>query len=445
MLHWNRSCVALLFSVFALAAGPCLAAENAGQAELDKATQMKVTASSAGDLSEVITLCEAALEKGLDKGNTEFAKSILAAACVDRGTIRAQAGRADTALKDFDKAIEADPKNPLAYERKGLVLAAQKKYDEALATLDKGAKASPDLTTFPIQKARVYSAKSEPKSALEELIKALAIEPENIGVLLLRAGVYQELNERQKALDDVDKVLQLKPETSAAARSRAMLLSELGKHEDALSELEKLHKAEPKDPVTLLQLGVLYSAYKKPAKAVEAFTALLKDHPGEWAAYRGRGDAELGLGRRLDAIRDYNRGLQLQPKDPGILNNLAWVLATAPEKDLRDGQRAVVLATEACKVSNYQQSHILSTLAAAHAENGDFILAVEWATKAVELGSKEHGEQLKKELESYKARKPWRENLPGDKKPEEKPALETKTEEKKTDDKKPEEKKAEQK
>ncbi|MGE0756570.1 MAG: hypothetical protein AB7O38_06105 [Pirellulaceae bacterium] len=56
--------------------------------------------------------------------------------------------------------------------------------------------------------------------------------------------------------------------------------------------------------------------------------------------------------------------------------------------------------------------HILSTLAAGYAESGDFETALKWSTKAVELGKeklKDQVEQLEKEVESYKNKKPVRE------------------------------------
>jgi hypothetical protein len=101
----------------------------------------------------------------------------------------------------------------------------------------------------------------------------------------------------------------------------------------------------------------------------------------------------------------------LRPKDHGILNNLAWILATSPDAKLRDGRRAVRLATTVCEATDYKLAYILSTLAAACAEAGDFPSAVKWSTKAVQIGDQRHGESLKKELESYKAHKPWRELL----------------------------------
>src|SRR6187431_593361 len=65
-------------SLLALLAAP-LRAENEGQDDLDKATELQLTAETLGDLEKVIELGESALKKGLDKGQTELAKQILAA------------------------------------------------------------------------------------------------------------------------------------------------------------------------------------------------------------------------------------------------------------------------------------------------------------------------------------------------------------------------------
>ena len=40
---------------------------------------------------------------------------------------------------------------------------------------------------------------------------------------------------------------------------------------------------------------------------------------------------------------------------------------------------------------------------------GDFENAIKWSTKAVELGAESLKDQLQKELDSYKQKKPWRE------------------------------------
>jgi predicted Zn-dependent protease len=266
---------------------------------------------------------------------------------------------------------------------------------------------------FPfLQKARIYGQQANMKAALEEFNKANAVDPKNVVILLLRAEVHQKMGAKDKALADVDKVLEIKPDLPEAMRLRAGLLIEQEKYDDALPLLEKLHSKYPKDPLTMLQLGALYDTQKKFDKAIEIYTDGLSEYPGQWLFLRSRGDVYLNMGKRAESIADYDKAFSQKPDDSGILNNLAWVLATAPEDGLRDGKRAVTLANEACRLTEYKSDFILSTLAAAYAESGDFDSAVKWASKGVEVSTKKNLEEMKKELASYKAHKPWREALP---------------------------------
>jgi tetratricopeptide (TPR) repeat protein len=164
----------------------------------------------------------------------------------------------------------------------------------------------------------------------------------------------------------------------------------------------------------LLQIAALYQASKQADKAIEAYGQVLKADPANVNAFRGRADAYLGQGKQAEAVADYDKALENDPKNSGVLNNLAWVLATSPDDKLRNGQRAVELATKACEETEYKQAHILSTLAASYAETGNFEKAIEWSQKAVDLGAEEMKGQLRKELESYEAKKPWREEMPPD-------------------------------
>ncbi|MFM9058764.1 MAG: hypothetical protein ACKOSQ_06550, partial [Planctomycetaceae bacterium] len=66
---------------------------------------------------------------------------------------------------------------------------------------------------------------------------------------------------------------------------------------------------------------------------------------------------------------------------------------------------------KACEATEWRQAHIVSTLAAGYAEQGDFENARKYSRQACETGgvTEEILEQLKSELASYEEGKPWRE------------------------------------
>ena len=79
---------------------------------------------------------------------------------------------------------------------------------------------------------------------------------------------------------------------------------------------------------------------------------------------------------------------QANPGDVGTLNDLAWLLATSPFDDLRNGKEAVRLAEHARDITHSQEPAVLDTLGAAYAEAGKFSRAVEAARKALALAVK---------------------------------------------------------
>ena len=158
-----------------------------------------------------------------------------------------------------------------------------------------------------------------------------------------------------------------------------------------------------------MQLAMFYVADNRPRRAIEMLTNLLADDDKNADALRARGDAYLSVSKHAEAIKDYEAALKVDAEDTGVLNNFAWVLATSKDDKIRDAKRSLELAKRACDLTEYKKPHILSTLASAYAEGGDFEEAKKWSAKAVELAEPEIKEQLQKELDSYKEKKPWRE------------------------------------
>ena len=123
------------------------------------------------------------------------------------------------------------------------------------------------------------------------------------------------------------------------------------------------------------------------------------------------GNGRLAGGDARQAAGLYRQALDVAPNYAEAQNNLAWLLATHPDDQIRDGQEAVRLAEAAVRADALNPS-LLDTLAAAYAEAGRFPEAVATAGKAIQLASSLNQSQLAKKIESrlptYEAGQPWR-------------------------------------
>ena len=218
---------------------------------------------------------------------------------------------------------------------------------------------------------------------------------------------------------DVEKLQKLAPDLPQVLVLRSIMAASKKRWGEAITNMQLALQTDPTNSDFRIRLAQYYVGDNRPRKAIELLTQVLdtlsddNDPRGQTKAevLESRGNALLSVGKHAEAIKDYDEALQADPEDTGILNNLAWVLATSPDDSVRNGKRSIELGTKACELTKYEKPHILSTLAAGYAESGDFETAKKWSAKAVELGAKDEevDAQLKKELESYHEKKPWRE------------------------------------
>jgi hypothetical protein len=142
--------------------------------------------------------------------------------------------------------------------------------------------------------------------------------------------------------------------------------------------------------------------------------AALAADPRNAEARQNLGEIHHRQGRNREAVGEYRRALELKAEWPEVMNNLAWILATNPDPAIRNGPEALHLAEEACGLTQRTNVWMLSTLAAAYAEVGDFAQAVATAEELVRnaevLGLKELLERTRRRLELYRSQLPLRES-----------------------------------
>jgi len=112
------------------------------------------------------------------------------------------------------------------------------------------------------------------------------------------------------------------------------------------------------------------------------------------------------------ALADFDRAIRIDPASAHSHNSRAWLLATCPNEDIRDGKRAVESAARACELTQYRNIALIDTLAAAYAESGDFEQAVQWQESALNMlpiGDEVNRKDFGLRLDLYRLKKPYRE------------------------------------
>ncbi len=358
--------------------------------------------------------------------------------------------RLEDAYKDIQKLLDNADANEFAVQAAFETLLKLKKFDELQAVLTKQIEDKPKDgrlyrlrgTVFIMQAAEKQGDKEALAKARPDLDKAIELNSRDAQALVLRSQVLFDLGELDQARRDISDALVINPDAGEGFFMRAAIAAREGRFDAAVSDMEMLVRAYPTRESYVRTLAQYYQLDNRPRMAIRLMDELIRENKNGWRNLRMRGDARLSVGEHAEAISDYESAISViekakkdsdkteateskegadeedesvQPgpeEHAGLLNNLAWVLSTSPKDSVRNGKRSLELALKACELTEYKAAHILSTLASAYAETGDFEKARQWSGKAVELGTAEDNEQLdqlKKELESYKENKPWRE------------------------------------
>ncbi|HEY3862350.1 MAG TPA: tetratricopeptide repeat protein [Verrucomicrobiae bacterium] len=229
----------------------------------------------------------------------------------------------------------------------------------------------------------------------------------NVGCAVMRQGNYP------RAVRCFERALKVADDT-ASPQFLALVQNnlgcawlELGQISNAVPNFEDALKNRPQFPQACFNMGRAYLANNQPAAAVDCFQRALALDPNAAEVHYKLAGALAQAGQPAKAIAEYSQTLKLRPAMDDAANNLALLLATCPDRSLRDGPRAVQLARQASEHSHYRNPAFLSTLAAACAEAGQPAEAVATAQLARQLALAQNNAALAAALEgqlkSYQA------------------------------------------
>ena len=160
--------------------------------------------------------------------------------------------------------------------------------------------------------------------------------------------------------------------------------------------------------ITFHNRGVEWSNKRDYDRAIADYNEALRLNPQYAIAYTNRGNAWRDKGDAGRMMADYDEALRIEPANAARHNTIAWVLATHGNDKVRGGKRAIELAQKACELTAWKVASHIDTLAAAHAEAGQFAEAVRWQEKVLEFPDFAKDADAQKRLALYRAGNPYR-------------------------------------
>jgi Flp pilus assembly protein TadD len=288
----------------------------------------------------------------------------------------------EKAISDYSEVIRLDPKFAPAYVARGSVFVMVHKYDEAIEDLNKGIQL--DSTNYLAYQIRgdAFLRKRQFDKAIKDLTVAVSD----------RSDDADDLNTR-----------------GASYKLRGIIYYEKRDFTNAISDFTEAAKYLPDDFYVYEMRGDCYNRKTDADKSLCDFNKAIELNPEASIALYGRGVIYSYTGEYTNAIHDFEKLIQLKPKAVRAYNMLAWVLAICPQDNIRDGKKAVALASQACDMSGWTNYAYIDTLAAAYAETGNFEQAVKYQKQASSMNGIPEGNRtnVQNRLELYLQHKPY--------------------------------------
>jgi Flp pilus assembly protein TadD len=292
------------------------------------------------------------------------------------GTVRAALGELDRAVALLQRAIQIDPGNSIAHNSLGIAFRRLGKTDLALEQFVIARRLDPGSADICYNLGYLFMYTEDWPSAIEWYERALSIDPKLVKAINDMGIVHKKQGQIDRAVELYREALKVDPNSTEPRYNLALALAEGGEAEGAIAEYERvlqLDSAHVSAAHNLAMLLVGRHSFSRAANVLET------------------------------AVNVTNH--------PALMQRLSWLLATAPEPDVRDGPEAVRLAEHLAERTQ-ANAQVLDTLAAAYAEAGIFNLAVEAASRAIQLASQNETSDLADEIrarrELYRAGQAYR-------------------------------------
>ena len=368
-------------------------------------------------------------------------------------------GRIDESIEQFKEALRIDPENAgiqnelaKAYLEKGETDEAIKMYQKFLPPLPEDLNdidgINPELgerrdirviinlyTEANNNLGRALLRRGDIEEAARHFTGVLRLKPNSVTANRNLGDIYLEKGQIDEAVRHYTAVLQVRPDSAIEYKNLGDALLQNGKLQEAVGIYRMLAGFLQNDSDVYNSLGVALAQSGKVDEAIACFTRVVSINPDYAEGYNNLGNAMNLQGKPDEAMKCYARAVTLDPNfsqahyelariliakgrsgeaiahlekvtelNPAWVEplcQLASILVENKNEPFYNPRMAMLLAEQACELTDYKRPEILDILAGAYAAEGKFSQAIETAQKAIDLAQSYGRDDLKNEIQQH--------------------------------------------
>ncbi|MDP6860420.1 MAG: redoxin domain-containing protein [Verrucomicrobiales bacterium] len=226
------------------------------------------------------------------------------------------------------------------------------------------------------------------------------------------AALEQSQRNWEASSEAYQKAIDLLPNQPLLKIQSGVVLWMTGNHDAANSAFQEVAKSGSNNPLILDTLGKAHQQIDRENEAIDFFNAAIGLKPEHTPYQINLAIAHQRNKDPSEAVEIYRKIIAKNDLALNAKNNLAWILATDPDDKIRDAKDALKLSEEVNQKTDHKNFATLDTLAAAQAENGQFVEAVITINKAIKsakaAGKLQIVDKLQQKAEIYRSKNPYR-------------------------------------
>ncbi|GCE10869.1 serine/threonine-protein kinase [Tengunoibacter tsumagoiensis] len=221
--------------------------------------------------------------------------------------------RLPEALNLYDRAVQTDTNNALAWQGRGLTQALNAQHPQALASFEKALQLNPNLVTALTGKGTALNFLHRNREALEAFEKAIELEKDNAVAWDGKGAVLSALGQPEQALQAFDFALHFDSRMAQAWGNKGLVLRQLRRFPEALRAFDEALALDSRSTLYWNGKGMVLSEMRNPSEALKAYNEALRINSRYAPAWCGIGEIRYNQNNLKEALEAYERATTSDP------------------------------------------------------------------------------------------------------------------------------------